>query len=152
MPGFKLFHFHKRLLGAHSSPNSEASFYIICHSDFWPSVINVNWRVHSKSSYMHALQNGCSHLRMSEHAHKRYDTYNFWVLSDILKKFRSDVAFYRYTSRGWTLLWHWISFTSMVSFNPSMDKYSYTSRSVGWNYPFIPILQQCNRWRLGMDR
>ena len=36
--------------------------------------------------------------------------------------------------------------------NPGMDKWSHAQESVGYNYLFIPKLQRCNRWSLGMDK
>ena len=38
-----------------------------------------------------------------------------------------------------------------INCNPNMDKQLRPLYSVGWNYLTILKLQQCNRWRLGMD-
>ena len=42
--------------------------------------------------------------------------------------------------------------TKIFNFNPSMDKQLHISKSVRWNYFFIPKLQRCNRWSMGMDK
>ena len=42
-------------------------------------------------------------------------------------------------------------FLTRFHFNPSTDKWLHPLWCVGWNYLFIPKLQLCNRWSLGMD-
>ena len=47
---------------------------------------------------------------------------------------------------AWTLLLTW------TNLNPSMNKWLYPLKCVGWNYLSIPKPQRCNRWRLRMEK
>ena len=46
----------------------------------------------------------------------------------------------------------WITVTTRINFNSSMDKWFNAQYCVGWNYLSILQLRKSNRWSLGLDK